>query len=126
MAETQDELKLTIGNEEAGTQLKPEIVKVLSAVVETVGKKNAKKVVCLSKHPAKEEPISISEVKYENKGKLETSGLWVNLDSKGMIKKNSALAVFLQAQGCKTAEGLVGKDIATAVDEKGYLCFKAY
>ena len=126
MEETQNELQIGIGNEEAAATLKPEIVKILSAKIEVVGKKNAKKVVCLCKHPAKEEPISISEVKYEKIGKLETSGLWFNQDSKKLIKKGSALATLMQSLGCQTIEALVGKDVATTTDDKGYLCFKAY
>ena len=127
MAETiQEELKTGIGNEEAVATLKPEKVKILSVKIEQIGTKNAKKLICLSKHPAKEEAISISEVKFENKGKLETSGLWFNKDSKGLIKRGSALAIFLQNQGCQVIEQLIAKEIATTTDDKGYLCFKAY
>lgn len=126
MAETQNELKIGIGNEEAQTQLKPENVKILSVKIDEVGQKKSKKLICMCKHPTKEEPIHISEVKYEVKGKLETSGLWFNKDSKGLLKKGSALAIFLQAQGCKIAEELINKEISTTTDDKGYLCFKAY
>lgn len=125
MAETQDELKLEIGNEEAVT-LKPANVKILSVKVEEVGEKKNKKLVCEVKHPSSETPIHISAVKWESKGKLETTGLWVNTDSKGLLRKGSALAIFLQSQGCETMEKLVGKEPNTVTDEKGYLCFKAY
>jgi len=101
MAENQDELKIGIGNEEAVT-LKPTIVKVLSVEVGTFGNKNSKKVVCEVKHPDSEQPIKISSVKYESKKNLETSGLWVNKDSKGLIRKGSALAVFLNSIGAKS------------------------
>jgi hypothetical protein len=125
MAENQDELKIGIGNEEAVT-LKPTIVKVLSVEVGTFGNKNSKKVVCEVKHPDSEQPIKISSVKYESKKNLETSGLWVNKDSKGLIRKGSALAVFLNSIGAKSIEEVKGKEIQTAQDDKGYLCFKAY
>lgn len=125
MAENQDELKIGIGNEEAIT-LKPVIVKVLSVEVKPFGKKNSKKVVCEVKHPDAEQPIHISSVKYELKKNLETSGLWVNLDSKKLIQKGSALAVFLNSIGAKSIEEINGKEIQTAQDDKGYLCFKAY
>ena len=121
----QEELRIGIGNEEAVT-LKPETVKVINVRIEEVGTKKAKKLVCSVKHSAKQEPISISSVKYENKGKLETAGLWVNLDAKGLIRKGSALATFLQYAGCKTPEDLILKDLQTTTDEKNYLCFKAY
>jgi len=125
MAEIQDELKTEIGNEEAVT-LKPANVKIISVEVGEFGKKLSKKVTCLVKHPDASEPIHISAVKYESKGKLETSGLWINKDSKGLIRKGSALAVFLNSVGAKTIEQLKDKEIQTAQDEKGYLCFKAY
>ena len=126
MEEIQNELKLGIGTEEAIT-LKPSIVKVLSVKIEIVGeKKKAKKIVCEVKHPDKEEPIHISALKFEYKGKLEVSGLWLNTDSKGLIRKGSALAVFLQAVGSKDISGLENREIQTTTDDKGYLCFKAY
>lgn len=123
--ENQTELQLGIGTEEAIT-LKPAKVKVLSIEIKVVGTKNAKKVILTVQHPDAKEPIHISEVKYESKGKLETSGLWVNLDSQKMIRKGSALAVFLQSLGCSTIEQLKDKEADTAQGDKGYLCFKAY
>ena len=108
--ETQSELQIEIGTEEA-TSLKPANIKVVEVKVEEVGDKKSKKLICVCKHPDKNEPISISAVKYENKGKLEVSGLWLNKDSKGLLRKGSALAVFLQENGCQTASQLVGKEI---------------
>jgi hypothetical protein len=128
--ETQDELKLGIGNEEAVT-LKPAMVKIVSVSVDDFTskkdeKKKGKKVNCMVKHPDKEELIKISSIKYESKGKLDTSGLWVNKDTKGLIRKGSALAVFLQSTGSQSIENLTGKEIQTTTDEKGYLVFKCY
>ena len=95
MVETQDELKIGIGDEEV-IMLKPANVKILNVRVEEVGKiTKAKKVICEVKHPDSEIPINISGVKCENKGKLEVIGLWVNKDSKGFIRKGSTLALFL-------------------------------
>ena len=128
--ETKQEIKETelgIGNEEMVT-LKPAIVKVESVSIDEIPTKKgiSKKVVCLCKHPEKLDLIRISEVKYENKGKLEATGLWINKDSKGLIRKNSALAVFLQHTGSLVISNLVGKELPTTTDDKGYLCFKAY
>ena len=123
--EQQNELKLGIGTEEAIT-LKPTTLKILSVEIKEVGEKKSKKVVCSCKHPDAELPIQISSIKYEAKGKLEVSGLWVNLDSKKLIRKGSALAVFLQQLGCSTIEQLAGKEAITTTDEKGYLTFKSY
>jgi len=120
-----EELKLGVGNEEAIT-LKPAIVKIERLEIQEVGTKKGKKVVCFAKHPDNPELIQISSVKYENKGKLEIAGLWVNKDSKGLIRKGSALAVFLNIYGAKTIEGINNKEIPTIQDDKGYLVFKAY
>jgi hypothetical protein len=126
MAETQDELKTGIGNEEAIT-LKPINVKILSAKVEVVGeKKKAKKVICEVKHPDSPNPIHISSVKYVKKEQLKNDGLWFNLDSKGLIKKGSALAIFLNTLGAKSIEELKDKESPTVQDDNGYLTFKAY
>lgn len=125
MVENQEELKLGIGNEEAIT-LKPAVVKILDVEVREFGEKKAKKVICISKHPDNADPIQISSVKYELKGKLDTSGLWINKDSKNLIRKGSALAIFMGSVGAKIIEELKGKEVQTTQDEKGYLCFKAY
>lgn len=124
--EQQDELKTEIGNEDAIT-LKPTNIKILNVHAEEKGeKKKGKIVICECKHPDAAEPIHISAVKYELKGKLDTAGLWINLDSKKLIRKGSALAVFLNSVGVKTIEGLKDKEVSTTTDDKGYLCFKAY
>lgn len=125
MVETNEELKLGIGNEEAVT-LKPAIVKITDISIEEVGAKKSKKVICSVKHPDNPEPIKISGMKYENKGKLEISGLWINKDSRGLIRKGSALAILMNTLGVQQIGLLAGKDIPTIQDEKGYLVFKVY
>ncbi len=98
----------------------------MKAEIKTVGDKGSNKVVCLVKHPSKTEEIQLSSVKFENKGKLETSGLWVNLDEDKKIRKNSALAVLLKHLVAADIEALENKEIMTVEDESGYLAFKAY
>lgn len=125
--ENQEILKLGIGNEEAIT-LKPTIVKIDNIAIDEIeikGKKN-KKVVCIVKHPDASDFIKISTVKYESKGKLETTGLWVNLDSKNLLRKGTALAILMNFAKVEAIEQLKGKELQTVPDEKGYLCFKAY
>lgn len=125
MVEIQEELRLGIGSEEAQTLL-PTIVSIQKVEIQELGVKKAKKVVCFCKHPNAENLIQISAVKYENKGKLDTAGLWINKDSKGLIRKGSALAVLLQNNGCKTIEDLNKATLPTTTDDKGYLVFKGY
>jgi len=120
-----EELQTEIGNEEA-ISLKPLAVVIKEVNVEEVGEKKAKKAIFSCQHPDSETLIKISAVKWESKGKLEVTGLWVNLDSKKLIRKGSALANFLQSNGAKSIGGMVGKSINTVLDEKNYLAFKAY
>lgn len=123
--EEQDILKTEIGDKEAVT-LKPAIVKIVKVEIQEVGEKKNKKLVCSVKHPDREETINISSVKYESKGKLDTVGLWVNLDEDKKLRKGTALAVLLNYINVGTMHGLIDKEVQTTEDEKGYLCFKAY
>lgn len=124
-----EELKIGIGTEEQ-QQLKPVVVKVVAVNVEEVttkDKKVSKKVVCMARHPDREDSVSISGVKYERKGgKLAVTGTWLNLDSKGLIQKGSALAALMIKLDIATPQGLLDKEIETTTDEQGYLVFKAY
>lgn len=122
----EDDLNTPIGDEERLT-LTPKPVKVLEVSVVAVGEaKKAKKIELSCKHPDRDEAIKMSNVKIENKGKLENSGLWLNKDSKGNLQKGSVLTNFLAFNNCKTIGELVGKELITTADEKKYLVFKAY
>jgi hypothetical protein len=123
--EQQNELTTPIGTEES-INLKPSIVKIVEVNLEEVGQKKAKKLICQVKHPEAEQPIKISSVKWENKGKLEVSGLWFNTDSKKQIRKGSALATFLIFMKSETISQLVNKECQTTPDENNYLVFKGY
>ena len=120
-----NDLFAKIGTEEA-TTLKPAKVSIVEVTVEEVGTKGSKKVVCKCKHPDKEEPISISSAKVELKGKLDVVGLWVNKDGEGLLRKGSALVLFLQRVGATSISELKDKEVETLTEEKGYLCFKGY
>ena len=120
-----NELQTGIGTKEA-ISLKPLSVIIKSASIEVVGQKQAKKVVFSCQHPDTNDLIKISQVKWENKGKLEVSGLWWNLDDDKMIRKNSALAHFLQSNNVTNAEAMIGKSVPTILDDKNYLSFKGY
>ena len=126
--EEQEILNLETGTKEIQA-LKPAKVKIVKVRVSDIeiGSKINKKVICEVKHPDREETIEISSVKIERtKGKLQVSGLWVNLDEDNKIRKGSALAIFKDFYGAKTLKELEGKEADTTEDEGGYLCFKAY
>lgn len=125
-----EDLKIGIGNEEM-QQLTAKKVKIVGVNTEDViskdGKKIGKKVVCMAKHPDREDPVNISSVKHEKKtGQLAYTGLWLNLDSKGMIQKGSALAALMNKLNALKVEDINGKEAETVVGDKGYLTFKAY
>jgi hypothetical protein len=119
-----NELQLKIGNKEA-ISLKPAIVEILEVEAKEVGTKKAKKVICKCQHPDSQEPIHIGSANWENKGKLEVSGLWINKDSDGLIRKNSCLAVFMNSLGVSMIGELTGKKVVTILDNN-YLTFKIY
>jgi len=125
MEEQKDILNLKIGTKEA-QKLKPAKVKIVSVKSEKQDTWKSAKVICEVKHPEKEDTILISSVKYENKGKLESVGLWANLDDDSLIRKGSALAVLLSFLKIEKPSELEGKEVETSEDEKGYLTFKAY
>ena len=123
--EKQEILEMEIGTKEQ-TALEPARVKIVDVEVQEVGEKKNQKLVCIVKHPGKEEAISISSVKYEKAGKLQVTGLWLNVDEDKKIRKGSALAILLNYLLADNPKQLEGKEIDTALDEKGYLTFKVY
>ena len=123
--EEQDILNLETGTKES-INLTPKEVNIVKVTIREVGDKKIQKAVFSVKHPDKEEPIEISSIKWENKGKLDVSGSWVNLDEDKKLRKGSALAVTLAVKDAKTLKELEGQNFQTAEDDKGYLCLKAY
>lgn len=121
--------KIGIGTKE-NVSLKPTNVKILGYKIEMQKDKNDKdvgeKVSVICKHPDKEEQIEISSVSYKKGKEIKTSGLWFKLDQDQLITKQSALASFLNFLNSKNLDEIVGKEITTELDEKNYLCFKAY
>lgn len=125
--EEQEKLEKGIGTKELET-LKPKTVKILHVAIVAVGEGTNlnEKVVCTVKHPDKEETINISAVKTIKGKNVKTSGLWFKEDEDGLIQKGTSLTIFLEFLGIKKPIELEGKDVPTVLDDKGYLCFKAY
>ena len=121
--------KIGIGTKE-NISLKPALVKIASYKVEMQkdrdGKEVGEKVSITCKHPEKDEMIEISAVSYKKSKEIKTSGMWFKLDVDGKIPKQSALAGFLVFFKAENLDALIGKDVPTELDEKNYLCFKAY
>jgi hypothetical protein len=123
--EEQEILNLETGTKES-VALKPKVVKIVKVTIDEVGDKGNKKAVFEVKHPDKEETVRISAVRYEQKGKLTVVGTWVNFDEDKKLRKGSTLAHLLGFLNAKNLVETQGKEVNTAEDDKGYLCFKAY
>ncbi len=125
--EEQEKLDKEIGDKEI-QKLKPAKVKIENVEIKTVGegKKSADKVVAYCKHPDQEETIRISSVSYKKGKEIKTTGLWYKEDDEKKLQKGSALTLFLELAEAKTIRELIGKEVETEEDDRGYLCFKAY
>lgn len=129
MTTTQDKLKLGIGTKEAAKlEAKPSIV--VGVKVEMKKDKNQKEVgemaVFILKHPDKPDNIEVDSIKFEKDSKVKVTGAWFNVDSDGLIPKQSSLAIAMRFYNVKTLEEFTGVTVQTTLDEKGYLAIKAY
>lgn len=121
--------KIGIGNKE-NISLRPATVKIIDFRIEMQRDRQdievGEKVSVICKHPNKPENIEISSVSYKKGKEIKTSGLWFKLDIDGLIPKQSALAELLRFLKANNLNDIKGKDAITELDEKNYLCFKAY
>ena len=104
--------------------LNPKEVKIVKVSLRDTRK--GKIISCEAKHPDKEENINISSVAYLRDKQIINGGLWYSLDKEENIQKGCALAIFLNSLGAKTLKELEGKEVPTELDDKEWLCFKAY
>ena len=118
-------LEIGIGTKEM-VALKPSEVEIKEVNQEEVGEKKNIKIVCTVKHPDKPETIKISSLKYIKADKVIETGLWLNKDEDNLIRKGSALAVFMNKLNVSKLTELKGKKVQTDTDSKGYLTFKAF
>jgi len=126
MTETQEELNKEVGTAEPEKKevLEPKEVKIVEVKFRDTPK--GKVLECKSQHPDRDEPIKMSSVSYLRDRQVVTGGLWDSTDKDGKIQKGSALAVFLNKLGAKTPKELEGKQVVTELDDKQWLCFRAY
>ena len=124
--ETQNELNKEIGqiDPEKKEVLTPKEVKIVNVKLRDT--KKGKIIECEVKHPDKEEPIHISSLSYIRDKQIVFGGLWFTLDKEGNIQKGSALATFMKRLEVSKPSELIGKEVETELDDKQWLCFKAY
>jgi hypothetical protein len=113
---------LEIGKQEVSLQ--PARVKITSLEERDV-EKWGKKLVLKVQHPNREQ-LEIGQARFENNGKLKTTGLWLKKDTEGKLQGNSAIAFLIRYLRVNKISDLVNKEIDTVTDEKGYLVAKAY
>ena len=122
----QTELNKEIGTTEPERKeaLEPKKVKIVGVNLRET--KKGKIIECEVKHPDKEEPIHISSLSYIRDKQIIFGGLWFTLDKEENIQKGSALATFMKKLESSKPSELVGKEVETELDDKEWLCFKAY
>ena len=112
-------------------QIMPGPVLVGGYRIDDVKKKNedkviGKKLVLICNIADREEPLEISQVKYQQGDKLKQSGLWIHKDSDGKLPFRSATAAMLRKVGTTKIAGLKGAKLDTVEGDNGYLVIKAY
>lgn len=124
-----------IGNKEGMKSLQPKPVVVQSIKAEPVigktggknaGKEVGKKLVLISKHPDREEPLNLSSILFVAGKTIKGSTIWITLDEDGNIQKGSIVAILLEKYQVDTINELVGKTLQTDLDENKFLAVKAY
>lgn len=99
----------------------------IDMVKDSQGKDIGNKLTLMVKHPdITDRNIEISGVKYEQKGKIKQSGLWVKLDNDNKLPYRSAVATMLRFLGKTQIMDLKGEQVNTVTDDGGYLQIKAY
>lgn len=125
------ELDKPIGNKEqpkltAGSV----VVESVEVVAKGEGKKKFKIVEFTVKHPDKEEPIKLSNLKLKKvQGNNETitkDGVWYREDSDGNIDMRCNAALILKFYNKQTLKQFEHTLITTELDNSGYLVIKAY
>lgn len=84
------------------------------------------KIVFSCKHPERETPIEFSDCQLISKKEVVIRPTWLFLDEDGSVQKGSTLAQVLFFYQAKNLNEMVGKEVKTAVDDRGYICLKAY
>lgn len=112
--------------EQENTKLEPKNLKIVSYEVKFIEKAKNNKVEFEVKHPDRDETLKISSVAFLADKAVKNSGTWLTLDDEENIQKGCALAQLLGKIGAANLEEVKGKTCDSELDQKGYLCLKAY
>ena len=121
-------LEIGVGTEDGGQKLEAKPVKVISLDVtaHTFNSKPSDQLVVMVKHPDKPEPFQIYNVNYQKGNSIKTVGFTLYYDSTGKLLKNTAPAEMLRVFNVTMLKDLIGKELPTVINTKGYLSIKAY
>ena len=124
-----DKLDKTIGTKES-VKLQAGSFAIEAVSVEPVKKKTGEpvgeKVVLSIKHPDAQDLVALSSAAYLKNKSVKQSALWYQEDQEHNIPKNSALAEVMKFYKVESLRQFQGKVVQTEIDDKGYLCIKAY
>ena len=124
-----EKLEKPIGTKES-VKLSAGLFVVKAVSIETVKRKTGEvvgdKVMLSIQHPDAQDFVALSSVAYLKNKSVKQSALWYMEDSEGNIPKNSAVAETMRFYKKNKLKEFEGTAINTEVDDKGYLCIKAY
>ena len=126
---TQDKLDKPIGTKESVKYQAGSFILKATSVEEVKNKKGdlvGEKTILLIQHPDAQDLVALSSVAYLKNKAIKQSALWYNEDEEGNIVKNSALAETMKFYKVASIKQFTGKVINVELDDRGYLCIKAY
>jgi len=127
-----DILNATVGENEGSKALDCKPVTVASIIIQTHNKNGEKMenelVNVLCKHPDKDDPIKLTQIKWINGDKMVNTSLFVTLDGDKKFMKDSGIAKLLAFKNVKTLKELEGLEFETVKESERskYMCLKCY
>ncbi len=125
-------LDATVGNNEGSQALEHKEVEIVDVIIQTHNKDNKKMnnelVQIHCKHPDKDDPIKLTQVKRVNGDKMINTSLFVARDDDGKFMKDSGIATLLHFKQVSTLTALKGLKIDTVKESETskYMALKCY
>jgi len=129
---TNDLLNATTGENEGSKALECKPVIVGGIVIQTHNKEDKKMETALvnvmCKHPDKDDPIKLTQIKWVNGEKVTNTALFATVDGEGKFMKDSGVArllAFAKVATLKELEGVTFDTVKESETSK-YMCLKCY
>jgi hypothetical protein len=114
-----------IGDKEI-KRLEAKPVVVNTARIEEKGVKKTPLLILSVKHPDQDETIDLSKVQFIDGSNVKTVGLWISQDEDENLQKGSTVSKLMTFYKIKQLVEIKEMTLQTVLDEKNYLCIKAY